>query len=336
MSVFAKRGMFALGLFALVLGGISLRSVRVSAEGTCPDTGQGETAEDCPWAGYARALQVVAAAGGSVTLEARKIAPELVRSLEADQARDEWKELWGQSINFDELAKGIIVDPAILEALGEVMDVELPGLAERHVHAGLEHTYGYLFSTLKTSFGYKRARWVRADIENGFGLSRGLLGPTPSEGTLFSNVTYFAGRIAFAGNANQLEVLAAEDAGVPGELKALDYASLKISRLREAFSPEPGRQVVLATDLVRFPKVALPPPGNAGLLVYSVLDTRQSALPVLITAFPVSESFIAAALDPANLGEGKPIVTRYNAYLPDVSGKTFTGLRYLSGSGETP
>src|SRR5205823_4357190 len=109
--------------------------------------------------------------------------------------------LWGTSINYDELAKAIIVHPAILRALDksfvshapmEVQNIDaqapesvatarLLGVAPTHdpaghplAHAGMEHTYGYLFSVLKTSFGYKRARWVSGESERGFGLKTGL------------------------------------------------------------------------------------------------------------------------------------------------------------------
>jgi hypothetical protein len=334
MSKFTRRALFALGLAGLLAGWMTIDGKQGIAEQTCPDISLGEAEEDCPWAAQARALQGVAAQGGAVAVELRKLAPQLVAALEQDQVRDEWKDLWGQSINFDELAQGIIVDPGILEAIGELMDVELPGLAERHVHAGLEHTYGYLFSTLRTQFGYKRARWVRADIEKGFGLPRGLLGPSPATGTLFSNVTYFIGRIAFARNAQQLAVLTAEEDGVPAELKALDYGKLKPTRLVETFSAGPGRQVVLATDFVRFPSAPAAATDNSALLVYSVLDPLSGERARLVTAFPVTEGFMKTALDPANLGQDKKIVTRYNAYLPDVSGKSFTGFRYVSDAGE--
>src|SRR6185437_3416867 len=119
-------------------------------------------------------------------------------------------------------------------------------------HAGMEHTYGYLFSTLKTAFGYKRARWVHGDTERGFGLQVGALGPdTPkvSGGSLFSNATYFFGRIAFRDNPELLAALKRGSKAVAKQILQFDYTSLKTIRLEETIA---SKNVSLRTDLVPF------------------------------------------------------------------------------------
>ena len=154
----------------------------------------GERAEDCPWAGAARLLSAEADAGRDVGPVFAARTPGLLRQLDADAANPALLELWGESINYDELANGEIVRPETLAFLAARLGAAGP--RGRIIHAGLEHTYGYLFSLLPTKFGFKRARWVRPDIEQGLGLPRGAAGPAPSEGTLLSNITCLAGGIA--------------------------------------------------------------------------------------------------------------------------------------------
>ena len=71
------------------------------------------------------------------------------------------------------------------------------------VHAGLDHTYAYLFSTLKTKYGFKRDRWLNDSIENGFQIKSFSLRPWPIEGTLLSNLTYFIGQIVYQTDGDQ-------------------------------------------------------------------------------------------------------------------------------------
>jgi hypothetical protein len=317
----------------------------------------GETAADCPWGGVARALVAEADAGRSKQVVGlfRELLPDLDRALQSDSHRASWKTLWGRSINFDELAKDVIVHPAIVEALGERFGNRAPMIlthfnAEKisgspaaaalgkpvttdpagHplVHAGMEHTYGYLFSLLRTSFGYKRARWVQGEIEAGFGLKAGLLGPRPETGTLFSNVTYFAGHIAFRGNESRLSILQKGGRDLPSEIRDFDFSKLSPIRLEETVSAKDGagemRTVVLRTDFVPF----FHPQADSHLLVYSVLDPSNGG-ETLVTAFPVAQSFVDMATAADGLGEGKPVQTRYNGFVEGVTGAILTGTRKM-------
>lgn len=60
---------------------------------------------------------------------------------------------WGKSLNFDSGAKKKIVDDKIIEDLQRLFSIQNDN---RIVHAGIMHTYGYLFSTINTPYGYKR------------------------------------------------------------------------------------------------------------------------------------------------------------------------------------
>jgi hypothetical protein len=298
----------------------------------CPLVSEGETAEDCPWAQVARAL-VADPSNPDRAAAIQKYLPGLSGNIVADSVLSDVKKLWGRSINFDEYAHGIIIDNGTIDALLKMFDAPLRN--DRIVHAGLEHTYGYLFSILKTPFGYKRARWVRDDIEKGLGLPRGLLGPTPPQGSLFQNVSYLIGKIAFQNDPAQLAILNTSLSGAPQQLKDLDYRSLKVTRLEETadvatMDKRSGRKgkrsVTLRTDFVQF-KEKVPFSTNTALLVYSVNDTTENG-PKLISAFPVEQTFVDRAIDPTGLGDQKPIQARYNIYVDGLSGQpSVTGTR---------
>lgn len=75
-------------------------------------------------------------------------------------------ELWGQSRNVDDNTGERIVDDVILKMIGE-----LTGVSMIHpvVHAGIEHTYGYLLSNVETPYGKKRERWTDELLEAAWG-----------------------------------------------------------------------------------------------------------------------------------------------------------------------
>jgi hypothetical protein len=388
----SKKLISHLAILFLIVGAASMVGLTLSnaASPVCPDASLGETQLDCPWAGVARTLIAEADAGTEIDASLAKLLPDLIKQLKADTHRGAWRLLWGRSINFDELANGVIVHPAILSALARQLKMPLEKTAFTHakaaphskikqaaeksaavesamndfkertsenskslippgplddaghqvVPAGLEHTYGYLFSVLKTSFGYKRARWVDGEIARGFGLPEGLLGPRPAEGSLFSNVTYFAGSIAFRDEPSRLQALKAHTQGLPKALSEFEFGTLKPVRLEETveardLEQEEGkagdtRTVVLRTDLVPFTQARAgedaPASANTHLLIYSVKDPSRGGS-VLISAFPVTTSFVGTVLKADDLGEGKPIKSRYNAFVAGVSGKTLQGIR---------
>lgn len=283
----------------------------------CPAAG--EKAEDCPWAGAARLL--AGASAGEMERVLAAHAPGLLAQLNGDAANPELLRLWGWSVNFDELAKGEIVAPAILSFLSGKLGAPSP--SGRIVHAGMEHTYGYLFSLLPTKFGFKRARWVRPDVASGLSLPYGSVGPTPPQGTLLANVTCLAGGIALKDDPAAFALLRQAADSCSGAVKKYAFSPVRRTRLTEEVELGGGRRVTLRTDFVPFGKEA---GGNTHLLVYSVSDTDASAA-YLVTAFPVDSAFVKRAVDPAGLGAGQPVQTRYNAYVEGL-----TGAGKLSGS----
>ena len=311
----------------LVLTSSFTLALQVEASATCPDQALRETVQDCPWAGIARTLTQKAAAQKTLTTQDFQAeAPEIASQLKADSKKTELKALWGESINYDELAKGTILDPAILKVMTEIF--KTPYINDRTAHAGMEHTYGYLFSTLQTAYGYKRARWVQGELEAGFGLPHGVLSPDApkTKGTLLENVTYFAGNIAFRTEpATTLKTVHRLRFNVSKEIREFDFNKLKGTRLQEEIQ---NPNVVLRTDLVPFTRSDTSnPTGDQYILVYSVVVNGTAKL---ITAFPVGQSMFDSVVNPANLGDGKPIITRYNAFIDGVSGKTFNGTRKVT------
>ena len=284
-----------------------------------------ETAADCPWAEAARSMAGADARSGDLAPVFSTYTPGLLAQLDADKANPALLKLWGESINYDELANGEIVSPAVLGFIAARLGAPAP--RGRIMHAGAEHTYGYLFSQLPTKFGFKRARWVRPDIEEGLGLPAGSVGPAPSSGTLLSNVTCLAGGVALKGDKAAAPLLARACAHCPAAVKKFKPAAVGRARLSETVSLAGGRKVTLRTDLVAFLK---PAGGNSHLLIYSVRDSALKHA-YLVTAFPVNEGFVKSVTDPAGLGENKPVQTRYNAYVDGFTGNAgLTGLRAVS------
>ena len=223
------------------------------ATATCPDSSLKETKQDCPWAGIARELTQRATQKTLTADDFRAAAPQIAAQLKADSSKTDLKALWGESINYDELAHGVILDPAILKAMTEIF--KTPYINDRTAHAGMEHTYGYLFSTLLTAYGYKRARWVQGEVEAGFGLPQGALSPFAprTKGTLFENVSFFAGNIAFRGEHDNLKILHRHRFNVSKAIRDFHFFPLKVTRLEETIAESTGNpKVILRTDLVPF------------------------------------------------------------------------------------
>lgn len=303
----------------------------LQAANQCPDIALDEKAEDCPWAQVARALISEAEAGRPILSVMKSSLPDLVGQIEKDAKNSTYRTLWGKSINFDEFAKGVIVHPSIIKTIAKLSGTEA---SDRIVHAGMEHVYGYLFSTLKTPYGYKRARWVQPTLEKAFILPPKVLSPTPPEGTLFSNLTYFLGNIAFRDDPKELNSLREVKkikSKIPEVLTSFSYGSLKVNRLIEtslvADAKGKTRSVTLRTDLVEFKKL---PEGqkNSHLLIYSVNDPLLGGAR-LITAFPVEKGFTEKVLNPENLGQDKTIQARYNAFIEGFNGTEVKGNRQV-------
>ena len=207
-------------------------------------------------------------------------------------------------------------------------------------HAGLNHTYGYLFSTLQTPYGYKRARYVQGEIEAGFGIPSALFNGQSPRGTLLSNFTSFVGNIAFrndgAQKTNFKNLLAGSEISALPELVNYPYSELKPTRLMEVVKTA-DYYLEIRTDIVPFTHTN-DKGSDTALLVYSIdyhLATEPSD-PRIITAFPVAASFATGIFDPAQMtDQANPssqvqISLNYNAALPvTVPATEMVGKRYI-------
>lgn len=237
--------------------------------------------------------------------------------------------LWGRSLNFDEHAKAVIVEPPLLQLIGELAGVPQRG---RSMHAGLAHTYGYLFSLIETPYGKKRDRWIKPDLDQGFGFPVPTLRDQPEAGTLLLNLTFCLGQIAFRDHAELLERLRMEPTGVAQAARDYPFDELTIQRVSEQAAIPEGRRrgtpIELNTDLVALPYSSPEASAENTLLVYSVVNGPRLG-PQLITAFSVTSEAVAEITSPENQGDAVEIRTRYNAYVEGLAGRVVTGRRFL-------
>lgn len=247
--------------------------------------------------------------------------PEVARQILADRRYPEMLALWGRSCNIDENVGTAIVAPVILRLIGELAKVPMRG---RFVHAGLAHTYGYLFSLIETPYGPKRQRWLSTVLEDGFGIEKSLLGDRPAEGTLLGNLTRFLVGIAFRGEAIRHEW------PVAAEIAKFDFDRLQVSRIVESATTPRGK-LQIVTDLVPFPNVPSQSGVETTLLVYSV-RTGSRRRTRLITAFPMKSAAVEELKASVTAEKRVPIRLRYNAYVRGFIGQTFDGTRTLQES----
>lgn len=252
----------------------------------------------------------------------------LCRQIVRDAATSGLFDLWNSSSNFDELAGVAIVETGVLAAIGELAGMPVHGPV---VHAGLQHTYGYLLSTIVTPYGYKRDRWVSSQIEQGFGLPADVLGPNPATGTLLSNATLFAGQVAFRGDEQATRRLRRIAPSAAEPIRKLGVTQFEHRRIVETLSLRDTagrfRAVRIRTDLVPYPCEVAGCVENC-LLVYSIEDSSRPG-PRLTTLFPASPVFVAEITHPDRFGPAVEIRTRFNAYVPGLAGQTLVGRRSL-------
>ena len=246
--------------------------------------------------------------------------PQIAEQIRRDTGRGGPLSFWGRSRNTDELTNTTIVDPAVLQLLSTVAG--RPVHATRP-HAGLQHTYGYLFSTILTKYGFKRDRWTESTIETGFGISPDILSPFPGDGTLLSNATWLSGQIAYRQIPRQLNRLNRFLKNkAAAELTSTDTAWTDHSRLLERVSRTQNgsrRSWTLQTDLVTFPRNR-----QSSLLVYSIVDHRNDRHQ-LITLFPVGNTARRELLQRSSAGRLQDIRLRYNASIAALDHRLFTG-----------
>ena len=124
--------------------------------------------------------------------------PHLYQQIMSDSKDPKLTSFWGESYNFDSGARKKIIADQLLSTLHGQFNLHNDNMI---VHAGITHTYGYLLSLVQTPYGFKRKRWIEPTLNYAFSLSANSLSPYTSEGGLLSNITYFAGMIAFKDKA---------------------------------------------------------------------------------------------------------------------------------------
>lgn len=248
--------------------------------------------------------------------------PEVYRQLTTIAAQPKLLSLWGRSENIDEFANQDIVDLSILRLIAEITGQDMTPPA---VHAGLQHTYGYLFSLIDTPFGFKRERWTRPAVEAGFGFEKSTLRVNPAAGTLLANLTYFIGRIALRGRRNEMAMLRQHKSIVAPCLTSFNYGALERTSIVERPKPTSRtRAVEIQTDLVRFPHATI---NHSHFLVYWITDSSERTAK-LITAFPINQrTYDELTRQPQ--GQRVSIRARYNGIIPGLSGQEQPGSRQI-------
>lgn len=95
--------------------------------------------------------------------------PELMRSLADDLGRPRVLDRWGMSTTVDEIRgqQLELVPRPLIQHFAESLGVKAD---PQHCHAGLAHTYGYLFSPIATTYGRKRHRWSTQQVAHALGI----------------------------------------------------------------------------------------------------------------------------------------------------------------------
>jgi len=246
-------------------------------------------------ADYAKLFQRLAA--GETAADIEGVLPSLRRNLAA--AQEVSKRWWTDSTAYDEFAHALILPDPVLDGLG--IPHETSGDVE-HVSAGMMHTYGYLFSQLKTKYGLKSKRWLDSRVDERLGLPAGTFSALPPQGEFLSNVTA------------ALAYVCGVDADLPGatmkrpNVKALGAIEESVQWRR------PDGSTVDAVVRTRLVELA-PLPGfksaDTHLLVY---DYESGGEHRFVTAFPVEAGFAKTVLEakPTTDAAFKP---RFNFYV---------------------
>lgn len=316
----------------------------------CPNPDFQETPLDCPWAPVSRSLEDLGNPDlMSVTLE--KEIPGFLDQVRTDARFPELLPLWGLSNNFDVSAPQVPTIPKdLLAYLNTILNA--PYSNDMQIgHAGLNHTYGYLFSTVQTPYGYKRARYVQGEIEKGFGLPQKTFGGVAAQGTLMANLTGFIGSISFDPNSSSAKTLRTlfekKDSPISPAIRKFNFNQLaqgqKIRRLIETAdlsSVAPEWTLTLQTDIVEFLH-PIKESKNEALLIYTIDLHRQNepSQPQLITAFPVAKDFGEALFKQPgiNLDVQVDLKVKYNGALPsELAKKLAAGFKGQRSRGSIP
>jgi len=258
---------------------------------SCALFARGRSSRPLGYADYARLHARLAAGESAADLE--DVLPGLKANLAV--AADVSRRRWTDSTPYDELAHAPILSDEVLDRLA--IPHETTGGVE-HVPAGLMHTYGYLFSQLKTAYGLKGKRWIESRVDERLGLPAGTFSPLPPRGEFLANLT--AALDALTGGP--------ADAGLAPRMKSVGAVEETV-RWRK---PD-GTEVV---GIVRTSLVPLgPAPGlvtaDTHLLIYAL---EIDGVRRFVTAFPVEDGF-AGSIRKASPVDDASFKPRFNLYV---------------------
>lgn len=262
----------------------------------------------------------------SITDKLKKDNLKLFLQIQNDSKDLNLLSFWGKSFNSD---GGInlngtlnkqIVDADVEADLQKMFGIKNDNI---RVHAGITHTYGYLFSRLITPYGFKRKRWCAPTLNYAFDFKNNSLSPVPEAGSLLSNLTYFAGKLSLR-NKDQLQNLDKLQ-NVSDEIRGFKYNKIKRVVLVEKVNKP--KEMSILTTLVELPK-KLKSEENDYLLVYTLEDpiTQKGEL---ITAFPIKKDAYLKIVATEGLGENKDITLRYNVFKEGFGPERLKGSREL-------
>lgn len=206
---------------------------------------------------------------------------------------------WTDCTVFDELAKAEILPEKAMKGLGIRRDVT-GGVI--HAPAGVMHTYGYLFSQLKTAYGLKGKRWLESRLDERLGLPPGAFSPLAPEGEFAANLTSVL-----------LQVI-----GAPARVSraaSLETPQRTLGRVEQRVTwKTPAGETVKASVFTHLAPL-MPLPGfddpDHFLLIHEVLRDGEHRF---TTAFPVNKAFADSiiAVKPGTEPVFKP---RFNLYV---------------------
>lgn len=240
--------------------------------------------------------------------------PPLATRLTHDLTSPSCTNLWGHSLNFDEGAQKQIVPSSWMTTLYTWFQLTPPAQTNSSgriiEHAGLQHSYGYLLSTIRTPFGMKRDRWINNEVEIGLKLPEGTLHPekNPLEGFL-TNISVLGISLSNSYTEAEKNVLLT-DCASPSLSKHLAAHPTRTAYFHS--EKIPNSAVRAETTLVEFlNRPANPAQENAYLLIYALRTSTSTAK--LITLFPVNEGMLHSLETGRTNGETPRL--RYNASL---------------------
>jgi hypothetical protein len=234
---------------------------------------------------------------GATAAQLEDVLPGLAANLHVAQVVS--SRHWTDSTPYDELAKAYILPDQALDGLGIRHEVS-SGVV--HVPAGVMHTYGYLFSQLKTAYGLKGKRWIESRLDERLGLPAGMFSPTPPAGEFTANVT--SALLKLLGDDDEIH----HAAKFEPKAKVVGYVEQDVEWTKFGGGSVKGHVFTHLIELAPLKGYDTP---DAYLLVYSVMHGGKRGL---VTAFPIEKGF-AESIMKTPAAKSTAFTPRFNWYV---------------------